>query len=250
MLRTLAIALTLTLCAALSAEEPPARTPVLVELFTSQSCANCPAADALLRRLHRDQPVPGVEAIVISAHVDFRDGKGWRDPFASPEWTERQGWYSMRWPMRVYTPQAIVDGLVEANGSDEPYIEAAMREAAKLPKGTVRVLTAVNETGVGLRAQVRGLPGGGPAAVFAAIVEDGLETAIPGGENEGATLLHDGVLRLLEPLGETADGARTHEATAALELEPEWKRENLRVVVFVQDGATRRVTAAGQVGVE
>lgn len=232
----------LAACCPLTAGEP---VPVLVELFTSEGCSSCPPADAFLRELHRTQPVDGVEAIVLSEHVDYWDRMGWKDPFSSELWSKRQSWYSMRWPTKVYTPQMIIDGIEEMIGSDERYARAVMREAAKKPKGMVRVLIALGEGGVGLRVEAEGLPKGGPAQVRVAIVEDGLETEVPGGENQGKTLVHDGVVRLLAEIGETEAGAGEYEGTAGLSLEPEWARERLRAVVFLQDAGTRRVIAVG-----
>lgn len=230
-------------CAPLLAEE---RTPVLVELFTSEGCSSCPPADAFLRTLHQEQPVDGVEAIILSEHVDYWDRLGWTDPFSSAAWSKRQSWYSMRWPTKVYTPQMIVDGLEEMIGSDARYAKAIMRAAAKEPKGTVQVLAAWGEGGVGLRVNVTGLPKGGPAQVRVAIVEDGLETKVPRGENQGKTLRHDGVVRLMELIGETEAGATSYEGTASLTLEPDWPQANLRAVVFFQDADSRRVVAIGQ----
>ena len=110
-------------CRARSTETPKA----VVELFTSQGCSSCPNADALLGKLaNRD------DVIALSLPVDYWDYLGWKDTLASPKFSERQRAYARtRGDGAIYTPQAVVNGLVHVNGADEGVIQNTIEKTGK-----------------------------------------------------------------------------------------------------------------------
>ena len=107
------------------------RTPVVVELFTSEGCSSCPPADALLARLAEELLDGNVQLIALEEHVDYWNDLGWADPFSSRDWTSRQNVYSGALGNgNPYTPQMVVDGAVEFVGSHRQKARQAILEAA------------------------------------------------------------------------------------------------------------------------
>src|SRR5579863_2934512 len=102
-------------CASASAGGPRA----LLELFTSQCCSSCPAADKLLGELAADPSL-----IALSVPIDYWDYLGWKDTLADPLHSARQRAYArVRGDRQVYTPQIVVDGAMHVLGSDKAAIE-------------------------------------------------------------------------------------------------------------------------------
>ena len=117
---------------------PAQRVPVLVELFTSEGCSDCPPADALLAKLDATQPISGVQAIVLSEHVTYWNHQGWSDPFSFDAMTERQEDYGRRFGLDSnYTPQMVVDGVEQFVGSNSRALVAAVEKEQKTPKQSI-----------------------------------------------------------------------------------------------------------------
>lgn len=214
------------------AAEPTARIPVLAELFTSEGCSSCPPADALLRKLDQLQPVEKAQIIVLSEHVDYWNSLGWKDPFSSEKFTERQELYAHNLQADKYTPQMVIDGRWQVLGSDEKAIQAAVARAVEKPKSAVRIVAATRdgkEAVIGVAADA--LPSG-KKDVWVAIADDHDETSVRKGENAGRTIAHVSVVRSLSKAG-TVSKSSPFEKTVRVPLTA--PTADMRVVVFIAD---------------
>ncbi|TGD83101.1 DUF1223 domain-containing protein [Hymenobacter wooponensis] len=217
------------------------RVPVVVELFTSEGCSSCPAADDALRQLETAQSVAGVEVLALGEHVDYWNRLGWKDPFSAAAFTERQRQYAAAFNTNSYTPQAVVNGRTELVGSRQSALGTAIEQAAKAPRAAEELTCA----GAALHVRVGQLPAGtGASTVLLAFTETGLSSQVGRGENSGRLLRHAAVVRELRPLGSIKpDG--TFAATPPLALDPKWKAANLKAVVLVQENASRHIVGVG-----
>ncbi|HEY9435037.1 MAG TPA: DUF1223 domain-containing protein [Blastocatellia bacterium] len=230
------------------------RSPVIVELFTSEGCSSCPPADVVLERLQQTQPVAGAEVIALGEHVDYWNYIGWSDPFSSAAFSARQETYARALGQqdRVYTPQIIVDGQTEFNGSAMNKALEAIAKAARSPKADVRIVipeTKIQKDNQEIRfnVSVKNVPPvdrGDVAEVILALTEDKLSSNVTRGENSGRKLAHTAVVREMRALGRVDPATKTFDSEKTMVIADGWKRDDLRVVVFVQERAQRRVLGA------
>jgi hypothetical protein len=221
------------------------RSPVLVELFTSEGCSSCPPADALLQKFD-GQPFPDAELIVLSEHVDYWDHIGWKDPFSAAAYSERQSAYGNRLGLEsVYTPQMIVDGVQELVGNSSKDAEKAIVRAAGANKVTITI-SGVTIDNHALRAhlETEELPSGtGRAEVVLAIALRHVESQVKAGENSGRRLTHVGVVRSLTKVGSIAAGQKFSSDVSA-KLAEGMDGSGLRVIAFIQKPGPGKVLGA------
>ncbi len=179
----------------------PARPsgPVVVELFTSQGCSSCPPADKLLSKLARE---PGVYA--LSLPVDLWDYVGWKDTLALPYHSQRQRQYAKgRGDNRVYTPQAVINGIAHVVGSD-PAALRAMADECYGREGALSVELKAQPSAGGLKIDVGAASGVGPkaAVLWLVRVASQRDVQIKRGENSGHTITYLNVARSFTRIGE------------------------------------------------
>jgi hypothetical protein len=208
----------------------PARAN-LIELYTSEGCSSCPPADAWLSSLKSDAGL-WKSFVPVEFHVDYWDGLGWPDRFASPEFTARQRAYSAAWGRSsVYTPGLVLNG-------EEWRAWGAAPPAASAETGLLSARVA------GGRARVSWLPSvaGEAFAVHAARLGFGLRTRVGAGENSGRDLPHDFVVR---GLTRAALAKKNGRWTAELDLPPATAGEKEGVAVWVSGPDGLPLQAAG-----
>ncbi len=229
----------------LDKQAPP--VPVLLELFTSEGCSSCPPADKLLGVLDREQPVGGVQLIVLSEHVDYWNHLGWSDPYSSHAISERQEEYASHVGVSdIYTPQLIVDGARQALGSNWPAAKRAIDDSLhdiKIPitlsarKESARFLVHVDVNPAGIAA-----PAG---EVYLVLAVDHGHSHVLRGENAGRDIDHVAIADSFHKIGKVGAGASFSKDVQA-KCDENLRAGPVRIIAFVQDNASKRIIGVAE----
>lgn len=174
----------------------PTFTVALVELYTSQGCSSCPPADQWLSRLRKAQP--GAAVLPLSLHVNYWDYIGWKDPFAQQRFTDRQRVLSrLQGASGVYTPQVVLSAGDYREWWDE---KSFAQDVAKINRQPAAALIDIEAQDATVPGQLRVVGKAKtavtePAELFLAVFENGISNHVARGENAGATLKHEHVVR-------------------------------------------------------
>lgn len=222
------------------------RTPVLLELFTSEGCSSCPPADKLLQAFDKTQPIQGAELIVLSEHVDYWNRTGWSDPYSSQTFTSRQREYANKLGLdSVYTPQLVVDGTAELVGSNAVEARSEITKAASRNKLPITLSNPVRQGDrISVHLELASLAANkGPATIYLALADNEDRSEVARGENAGRSLTHVAVVRTLMPVGTLGSAGFSKDLTIPFKSSGQ---DGLRIVAFVQDKASHKVLAAAQ----
>ena len=212
----------------------------VLELFTSEGCSSCPAADALLAKIRNqsgNRPV-----FVLAYHVDYWNRLGWKDQFSDPAFSQRQYQYSQQLGAEVYTPQLVVNGRSECIGSDESAIDRKVEKALSGHSNLKLDLSGTLQQGKArIKYQIQGNPGA--SQLVLAIVQRDAVSTVRAGENKGRTLAHAQIVRNLQSF----DLMKLQNGEHQIDLPAGFNSKEWEVIGMLQDPTTGAIGAAAHV---
>jgi hypothetical protein len=216
----------------------------LVELYTSEGCSSCPPADKQLSLVGA-----AANVVALALHVDFWDYIGWKDPYARAEFTARQRMLiAANGGRTLYTPHFFVNGR---EIRDRSQVASGIRVQTAKPAGADIRVAAMrdSERTISITAGAdgaRGSSSGSALALYAVVTESALVNQIKRGENAGATLAHDHVVR--HWLGPVPLKSGTATLTQSVRLTADQITKGVAVAAFVQDTRTGEVLQSATTG--
>ena len=202
----------------------------LIELYTSEGCSSCPPADEWMAKLGEDERL-WKDFVPVAFHVDYWDELGWKDPFASPAFSERQRAYASSWSRpTIYTPGFVLNGeewrsWFSGGPRGAPGPKTGVLEVRRTDAGDFEIRFVPSD------------PEAGPYEVYGALLGCGLDSEVKAGENRGRRLRHDFTALTLRRLDLRQDAEGT---VATMKLEDRSKIHSPRLA------AAFWVTKAGQ----
>lgn len=190
----------------------------VLELFTSQGCSSCPAANKFVRKMAKTGDV-----LTLSYSVDYWDYLGWKDTFGKPEFSARQRTYGKQFGGKVYTPQMVVNGTVHAARLSESTVQA--QTLGNAPEITI------NPSGEDLDIQVRANPVSNKSlSIMAVRYRPGVQSVpVKRGENRGRTINLANVVQACSEIGRIRNTKSFNTSVSAL-------AGGEALVILVQDG--------------
>ena len=212
------------------------RQLAVLELFTSEGCGLCPAADRWVHNLPK-QGITDEQVVVLGFHIDYlNDIKGWVDRFASPVFSDRQRQQAqINLYQTVYTPEFIVSGEVIHNWKKHvKEVVHAVNGFEPEAKIGLTVQQKNKELIIDSHISVEGKENRQYSKLYLAVTEDDIISKVSGGDNAGATFNHQNLVRQwLGPF--TLDKNGETDVSATIKIDDEWDCNKIKIVALVQN---------------
>lgn len=209
----------------------------LIELFTSEGCSSCPAADEALEEIQKKYSDKNV--LVLGYHVDYWDKLGWKDIFSNALFTERQEYYSNIFRLNtIYTPQAVVNGRKEFVGSNKSKLISSIDEQLnEKPTASINLKATADDPGKINVSYSSESSNSKNEQLILLIVQKMATNKIKRGENEGRTLHHINIVREFYKLSNPVK-----EEKKTFTLPTDLKKEDVFITAFIQNTKTGKIT--------
>jgi len=216
--------------------DPQHKGFAVIELFTSEGCSSCPAADELVADIQKENP--DKQIYVLAFHVDYWDRQGWKDRFSDHQFTERQqlysGWLKLE---TIYTPQVVINGATEYVGSDAPHILKAVSSGLGHDPAN-NLIVDCGIVGKRLTINYRATATEKGDEVLLALVQRSAQSAVRGGENAGRSLSHVQIVRQL------VHAKPDSKQPVTIDLPPDFNPKEWQLIGLVQNSHNGHITAA------
>ncbi|HZG24939.1 MAG TPA: DUF1223 domain-containing protein [Chitinophagaceae bacterium] len=209
----------------------------VIELFTSEGCSSCPAAEELAIKFHRENYD---NVFMLSYHVDYWNRLGWKDEFSNADYTNRQKAYASAFRLKsLYTPQFVINGKTEFTGTNEIKLRATVQRELRIKTPVKIHLDASMPDGSTMLVSCR-IDNPGESMLHVTLVQKQAQTAVTRGENQGRKLQHLNIVRDFKTLQAKDAGA----GNIRLQIPSGLTMKDLKVIAFVQDPGNFSITAA------
>jgi len=222
-------------------EKAAPNTFVILELFTSQGCSSCPAADAQLKKISAWAKEKHLPVFTLSFHVDYWDHLGWKDNFSDELFTARQYRYARAFSrMNIYTPQMVANGIQQFVGSDQAQCERIVTQSLQ-KKNQENISIKGNYTSDNDELEIRfEVEDSFSGFVNIALVQKEAEINIKGGENRGRKINYTDIVRSFRQI----DWSAGRPKSITLDKPDDLQTKNLKVIIYLQKKVDMKILNA------
>jgi hypothetical protein len=223
------------------AETKPANGFAVVELFTSEGCSSCPAADDGIIELSKEYTG---NVYFLGFHVDYWNYLGWKDEYSSSAFTKRQEQYANEFSLNsIYTPQVVINGKKEFVGSDKNRLQQTINDELKTNSSVSIILNAVKDSSNHINISYKITGAGKDEQLLIALVQLMAVTRVKRGENRGRELNHINIVRELK-------AADLNSSSLQFTFPSNLSAKDVKIVAFMQNKNDLRISGVSETSVQ